>query len=123
MLHFGTVANAGAAADGADPDADGLNNATEFALGLNPKRWSPDGVERIRSGDRVELKYRRSSVAQQDGISVKAEWSADLVEWSQEGVQETLQSDDGTQQQVKAVFNEGTAGRRFVRLRVVVPAE
>lgn len=123
MLHFGTVANTGAAADGADPDADGLNNATEFALGLNPKRWSPDGVERIRSGDRVELKYRRSSVAQQDGISVKAEWSADLVEWSQEGVQETLQSDDGTQQQVKAAFNDGTAGRRFVRLRVVVPAE
>ena len=123
MLHFGTTANAGQAADAADPDADGFSNATEFALALNPKRWSPDGVELTRNGARLELKYRRGTVAQRDGTSVKAEWSADLVDWSREGVEETLQSDDGTHQLVKAVMDAGTAVRRFVRLRVVVPAE
>jgi hypothetical protein len=123
MLHFGTTANAGQAADAADPDADGLNNATEFALALNPKRWSADGVQSTRIGTRLELKYRRGTVAQRDGTSVKAEWSDDLVRWSREGVEETQQSDDGTYQQVKAVMDGGTAVRRFVRLRVVVPAE
>jgi hypothetical protein len=123
MLHFGTTANAGQAADAADPDADGLSNAREFALALNPKRWSPNGVESTLNGARLELKYRRGTVAQRDGTSVQAEWSADLVDWSREGVEETLQSDDGTHQLVKAVMDAGTAVRRFVRIRVVVPAE
>jgi carboxypeptidase D len=35
-LYFGTTNNAGSSADGADPDADGIPNLLEYALGLNP---------------------------------------------------------------------------------------
>jgi hypothetical protein len=123
MLHFGTAANAGEAADGADADADGLSNAAEFALALDPKRSSSVDAEYARSGGRLELKYRRSSVAQRDGTSVFAEWSDDLLVWSRVGMEEIQQSDDGSHQSIVAGVDAGTDGRRFVRLRVVVPAE
>jgi fibronectin type 3 domain-containing protein len=36
QANFGTIANSGDAADGADPDGDGQANAQEFAAGTNP---------------------------------------------------------------------------------------
>jgi hypothetical protein len=69
------------------------------------------------------LAYYRGSAAQRDGTTVQAEWSDDLVQWSRSGVEETQQSDDGTHQLVTASVDAGTGGRRYVRLRVVVPAE
>jgi hypothetical protein len=35
-LNFGTTVNSGPAADGADPDNDGIPNLLEYALGLDP---------------------------------------------------------------------------------------
>jgi carboxypeptidase D len=35
-LYFGTTGNSGPAADGADPDGDGIPNLLEYALGLDP---------------------------------------------------------------------------------------
>jgi hypothetical protein len=35
-LYFGTTVNSGLAADGADPDGDGIANLLEYALGLDP---------------------------------------------------------------------------------------
>jgi formylglycine-generating enzyme required for sulfatase activity len=123
MRHFGTTADAGEAAGGADPDADGLSNAAEFALELDPRKASAVRAELNRSAGRLELAYYRGSAAQRDGTTVQAEWSDDLVQWSRSGVEETQQSDDGTHQLVTASVDAGTGGRRYVRLRVVVPAE
>jgi len=123
MLHFGTTANVGEAADAADPDADGLSNAAEFALALDPKRSSSVDAEFARSGGRLELKYRRSSVAQRDGTAVFAEWSDDLLVWSRAGMEEIQQSDDGSHQSIVAGVDAGTDGRRYVRLRMILPAD
>ncbi len=40
QANFGTIDNAGNAADSADPDGDGTLNGTEFRLGLDPKNGS-----------------------------------------------------------------------------------
>ncbi|RYD64768.1 MAG: hypothetical protein EOP83_08960, partial [Verrucomicrobiaceae bacterium] len=40
--HFGTTDETGESADGADPDADGLSNLIEFALGTLPNQSSAD---------------------------------------------------------------------------------
>jgi hypothetical protein len=52
FLHFERIDNAGLAANNADPDEDGLPNAVEFWLGLNPETASrfPAFIP-IRSGD------------------------------------------------------------------------
>jgi hypothetical protein len=48
------------------------------------------------------------------------QWSDTLeaASWNGSGVSEQILSDDGTHQQVKATLPAGSAGRRFVRLRV-----
>jgi hypothetical protein len=40
LVHFGSIANSGDAADSADPDHDGTANETEFRLGLDPQDGS-----------------------------------------------------------------------------------
>ena len=42
--HFGSIADAGTAANNADPDGDGIPNLIEYALGLEPTKPSPGGL-------------------------------------------------------------------------------
>ena len=62
-------------------------------------------------------------MAQRDGTAVFAEWSVDLLVWSRAGMEEIQQSDDGSHQSIVAGVDAGTDGRRYVRLRMILPAD
>jgi hypothetical protein len=118
QTYFGSTSNTGSAADDADPDRDGLKNLLEYALNLPPNAVSRVTASVQATGGNLEYLYDRSTAAFNGGTSYQVEWSDDLTTWSGAGVVETLLSDDGTTQQVKATLPAGSGGRRFVRLRV-----
>jgi hypothetical protein len=118
QTHFDSTANSGNAADGADPDGDGLKNLLEYALNLPPNAASRAPAALQAAGGNLEYTYTRGTAAYNGGTTFQVEWSDDLTTWFTTGVVETLISDDGTHQQVKATLPAGSGGRRFVRLRV-----
>ena len=118
QTHFGSTANSGNAADGADPDRDGMPNLLEYALNLPPNAPSRATAAVQAAGGNLEYTYTRGTAAYNGGTTFQVEWSDDLTTWSTAGVAESLLSDDGTHQQVKATLPAGSGGRRFVRLRV-----
>ena len=118
QTHFGSTATSGSAADAADPDQDGLPNLLEYALNLPPNAASRVPAAVQAAGGNLEYTYTRGTAAYNGGTTFQVEWSDDLTTWFTTGVVESLISDDGTQQQVKATLPAGSAGGRFVRLRV-----
>jgi hypothetical protein len=119
FLHFGTTANAGPAADGEDPDHDGQINLLEFGLGGDPHVSDPPPIRPTPPvGGFFEFHYPRAKAAL-GTYDFVVEFSDSLLPpWSDEGVVHTLLDDDGPVQSMKASIPVGTAGRRFVRLRL-----
>jgi hypothetical protein len=118
QTHFGSTANSGSASDSADPDGDGLKNLLEYALNLPPNAASRVPAAVQAAGGNLEYTYTRGTAAYNGGTTFQVEWSDDLTTWFTTGVVESLISDDGTHQQVKATLPAGSGDRRFVRLRV-----
>lgn len=118
QTHFGSTARTGSAADNEDPDKDGMPNLLEYALNLPPNAASRVPAAVQAAGGNLEYTYTRGTAAYQGGTTFQVEWSDDLMTWFTTGVVESLISDDGTHQQVKATLPAGSGGRRFVRLRV-----
>lgn len=120
--YFGTTANIGDAADGADGDVDGVSNFMEYATGRNPMASDPLTPGVARSGPDVSFTYVRSKAAMAEGVAFQVEWSQSLTAgWSAAGVTEAILSDDGTTQQVRATFPASGAARCFVHLKVSAP--
>ena len=116
---FGTTVNSGTSADSADYDGDGIPNLIEYALNLNPKATSKLPVSSAVKGANFEYTYSRSTAAVNAGMTYTVEWSAALpATWGSSGVTQTVLSDDGTTQQVKAVIPMNAASRMFVHLSV-----
>ena len=89
-----------AAADDADPDADGLSNLAEYALGLDPLAPDTDRpraalVERASGGSALAIDYvLRKPLA---GVEAYLETSTDLVHWSRaDSAAEVLSETAGT---------------------------
>ena len=101
-----------------DPYGDCLSNLMEYALGLNPVLPSPLPATLVLNSGNMEFTDTRSKTAMTGGTQFQVQWSDDLTIWFTTGVVEPLLSDDGTQKQVEATLPAGSAGRRFVRLRV-----
>lgn len=120
QTYFGTTSNSGNAADGADPDFDGVVNYLEFATGANPNASTAMPGQAALAGGNVEFTYTRSNAAVAGGTTYVVEWSDTLpnAAWSTADVTQAMLSDNGTMQQWKATLSAGASGRRFVRLSV-----
>jgi trimeric autotransporter adhesin len=117
---FGITTNTGDAADDADSDQDGLLNVMEFALGLNPTTASTPVFQTALVGGNIEITYTRSTAAVLAGKTFHVPWTETLnnLDWSETGSTQTILTDNGTTQTVKATIPAGTNSRRFVRLEV-----
>lgn len=120
---FGTASNNGSAEDTYDADGDGLSNLLEWACELNPTASSNLPESATRNGGNLEYVYFRSVAAVNAGAIFTVEWSDTLPSgsWNTTGVTETILSDNGTVQQVKAIIPTGTSRQRFVHLKVLAP--
>ncbi len=67
QTHFGTTANAGNAADFADPDSDGLSNLLEYASGRDPNLADATPIATLdKTGDGLRLTLTYTRVADPD---------------------------------------------------------
>jgi hypothetical protein len=104
---------AGLAGDLEDPDFDGFVNLAEYALGNDPRHYSPPLVAALEA-DGLSLTFTRP--ANLPGISYHAESSIDLETWTavpletiESGATETLRAQDS--------LATGEPSRRYLRLR------
>jgi hypothetical protein len=95
-------------------------NLLEYATGQNPTTRNSQSTTATQNGSNFEYKYPRSIAALNASTVFTVEWSDTLAadSWSIAGVSEAVLSSNGSVQQVKATLPAGSAGRRFVRLRV-----
>jgi hypothetical protein len=71
--YFGTTANTGNAADGADPDHDGVPNFLEYAFGSNPTNAnSKAGLDASVVSNRLTIKFPRNTAATDISITLQA---------------------------------------------------
>ncbi|MBB5031428.1 nidogen-like domain-containing protein [Prosthecobacter vanneervenii] len=106
----------------ADDDGDGLPNALEYCLGTSPTQRSTATTGTTLQGSVLKFAYPRRK-----GFSLVTsvvEWSDDLSTWSSAGVgAPAVVADLGTTESVSVdIAVPESTRRRFVRLRVVVPA-
>jgi fibronectin type 3 domain-containing protein len=111
FANFGTASNTGSAADGADPDGDGLTNAQEYNAGTDPK--SAASVLKINqvqpSGSNLVVSF--ATVA---GKTYSVERSDTLQSGSWTAVQSGIAGTGSTVQVTDA--NAATKPRRFYRI-------
>ena len=120
QTHFGTSSGTGQFANDADKDKDGLPNLVEYALGLSPNTASPWPLTIRRDGALLKVGYSRLKTA--TGVSCVIEWSDSLTgTWSSAGVSSAVITEDASRENVEATVSAGTAGRRYLRLRAVIP--
>ena len=117
--YFGS--NTALAAPFANPSGDGIVNLLKWAHGLNPTVVAVPPATAMRSGGNLILSYQRSDSAVAAGAIFTVEWTDTLgaADWHNDGVVESLVSDNGTVQQVMATIP--SSDRLFARLRVTLP--
>ena len=123
LAHFGTTADAGPAANTADPDGDGLANLMEYALGLDP--GAPEPLSARLATDTATGHLRLSVTRNPDATDLTwaVEVSGDLAAWAGvEGTDVATETDLPGLLVASDLTPAGDAPRRFIRLRVTLPA-
>jgi alpha-tubulin suppressor-like RCC1 family protein len=107
----------------ADVDGDGMVNLLEWAYGTNPSVADPMLISCALAGGSIEFFYSRSIGALNAGVMFTVEYGDNLaaLNWETTSVSESVISDNGTTQRVKAIIPADVATRRFVRLKVTEP--
>ncbi len=116
--YFGTTANAGNAADSANPAGDGIPNLTKYALGLNPLTAAASPIaESITSDGHLELSAPKNPNATDITYAVQVTGDlSDASSWSSDGV--TIVTNSSTLLQAYDGAATTAAGRRFIRLQI-----
>ncbi len=112
LQRFGTIANSGTAADGADPFGRGLPNLLAYALDLNPQLSDVGAAANVQLvQQRLEITFLRA----RPDVVYTVEASSDLVTWT------AIATDPGSVGEVvtvRDVVPAGGSASRFLRLRV-----
>lgn len=119
QLHFGTTAEGGVAANGADPDFDGRSNLLEYALGSGPTvadtgNVAAAGFVTDGAGTHLTLTFNRIS---DPALSYTVEASNELGTWTSIWTSVGAQNSDGPVTVTDSATVQANA-RRFLRLRV-----
>ena len=138
LTWFGTNANSGNAADGANPDGDAYINLAEFAFGTNPTVnqsgvisvngavITPGGptvsVANTQTGVEFHALYGRRKDYMTAGLSYTVEFSADLLTWVASTDTPTVIADDGVIQAVTVPYPFFINGKKASFFHVVVTA-
>lgn len=123
MVHFGTTANTGMAADNFDANSDGESNLLEFATGQNPLANTLLSTSLEMNGNAVEYRYPRSLGAMADGMSYQVVWSDSLLGGSRStiGLIDSLDTANPGNAEVEnrmATVPLSATGKRSIRLQI-----
>jgi hypothetical protein len=118
LTNFPTNAdNTAIAGEAADPDADGLSNLLEYALGLNPNAFTLTSVVVDTTTGALRLTAPKNPNA--TDITYLVEVSGDLVTWTASGT--TVVTSTTSLLQVLDNTPLSGATRRFIRLKITKP--
>ncbi len=117
----GSTAATGPGADDATPLNDGVSNLMKFATGMDPAKPGTMPGTTGRSGGNVTFTYTPAASAVADGVSFLVEYNDTLspTGWFSDIVNQGSIGAGGAP--VTAMVPEGTAGYRFLHLKVTGP--
>lgn len=108
---------AGLSANDADPDSDGLKNLGEYALGTDPRNFTPPLVP-TKDGNGLTLTFTRP--ADLPDVIYIAESSDNLGNWSPVPL-EIIEPGDPETVRARDPLTSGDPSKRFMRLRFQTP--